>query len=181
MDRIRRISLFGGPGCGKSSTKSFLVNQLKKHGINVSEVDEWVKEWAYMKVDISGFDQLFVFANQLRKEELKLKNGEDFIVTDSPVFLPVYYSTKYGFDDWKNLAEISKSFDRQYPSLNIFLNRDGVKYREIGRWENEEEANVVDRDLQNLMDDHGIEYVTLKTVDEDEILNYMLENINGKS
>jgi hypothetical protein len=177
MSQIRRISLFGGPGCGKSRTKSFLVSQLKKQGVNVSEVDEWVKEWAYMKVEISGFDQLFIFANQLRKEELKLKNGENLIVSDSPVFLPVYYSIKYDFEGWQHLADITALFEQKYPSLNIFLDREGVEYRDVGRWETEEEADLVDEQLKNLLDDQGVEYVTLNTLDEDEILNYVLENI----
>ena len=37
------VNLFGGPGCGKSTTAAWLFNQLKERGINCEYVTEFPK------------------------------------------------------------------------------------------------------------------------------------------
>ena len=167
---FRRISLFGGPGCGKSTLASWLYGQLKMEGQDIELIREWVKEWAYMDIKIHGYDQLFIFAHQLRREELVLRNGVEMLITDSPVFLPVCYSKKYEFKDWESLANISKTFDEEYPSLNIFLGRDGIEYVDKGRYESYNEALEVDRMIHTAMRQCGMEVLTMNARNKEEIL-----------
>jgi thymidylate kinase len=174
---IRRISLLGGPGCGKSTTASWIYSQLKMDGKDVELIREWVKKWAYMGVQIDSFDQLLIFSQQLREEELVLKSGVDLVITDSPVFLPVCYSIKYKFREWEALAKISKYFDETYPSINIFLTREGIEYVDEGRYETKDEAIAVDNLILSYMDKVGVNYIKMPAMQKERILEYVKREI----
>jgi len=87
MEKIRRICLFGGPGCGKSTTAAYVYSQLKRLGCSVELIQEYVKAWAYEKREVTSFDQVYLLAKQIRMEDLALRNGVKFVVTDSPVYM----------------------------------------------------------------------------------------------
>ena len=72
--KIKRINFLGGACCGKSTVAPYIYSQLKMRGYKASLAQEYVKEWAYLKRDATGFDQMLVFANQLNREELPLKS-----------------------------------------------------------------------------------------------------------
>ena len=56
-----RISLFGGPGSGKSTTAARLFSELKERHYSVEHVSEYVKSWTYMNRKPKGFDQVYIF------------------------------------------------------------------------------------------------------------------------
>lgn len=41
------VNLFGGPGCGKSTTMARLFADLKTRGLNVEMVSEFAKDLVY--------------------------------------------------------------------------------------------------------------------------------------
>jgi nicotinamide riboside kinase len=159
---FRRINLYGGAGLGKSSLASHIFSQLKQQNYRVELVQEYVKSWAYENRQISKFDQLYIFAQQLRREDIVLKaNREQIVVTDSPIPMIVCYSEVYDFPNCNCLKEISKNFEEDYPSLNFFLERRDCPFDPCGRYETYEGAKEMDNRIRSFLDDNHIDYMPL--------------------
>lgn len=56
------INLWGGPGCGKSTTMARIFSELKVKGYNVEMVSEFAKDLVYEKRDETMKDELYIFA-----------------------------------------------------------------------------------------------------------------------
>lgn len=142
--RYRRVSFYAGPGCGKSTMAYRSMSFLKSKGIECEFVSEHVKDWAYSNQRPGGFDQVFLFGTQLRKEDILLRSGVDVTVTESPPFLAVCYGIVQGLPEITSLIPIAQAFEKQYPSLNFIIRRKGAKYSSLGRYESHKEAKKMD-------------------------------------
>lgn len=159
--RPLRICLHGGPGTGKSSLAAWLVGELKFRGLPVELVDEYVKAWAWQKIPVQGFDQLYLFAKQLRREEILLRNGQS-IITDSPLLIILAYSQKYSPELVEPLRQIAWQFERKYRSLNFYLTRPRADYNPAGRYETPEELAEADWRIKAILQ---AETHAFKTID----------------
>src|SRR4051812_15213434 len=83
------INLWGGPGCGKSTTAAGLFHRLKIHHESVELVTEYAKDlcWEGRK---PPFDALSILAEQAKRQR-RLAGKVRFIITDSPLPLPIIY------------------------------------------------------------------------------------------
>ena len=155
---IRRINLYGGPGTGKSTTASDLFAEFKRMCVDSSVdtqfelIQEFVKEWAWEGKSPEGFDQVFIFANQQRKEEIPLRGGVDHVFTDSPLFLGAAYARKYHSRTFNSLISLAELHEETYPGLHIFLDRGDRPYVGKGRYEDEEKARRMDDYIRSLLD-----------------------------
>lgn len=175
---IKRINLLSGPCAGKSTIAAYVYAQLKSDGHHIELIQEYVKEWAYEGRKITSMDQVYLFAKQLRREDLVLRSDKiECIVTDSPLALIIYYSMHYEFNSWKNIQAIADEFELQHPSLNIFLERDNIPYSNIGRYETYDEALKVDRGLLNYLDTHIIPYHRINSRNWDGIMNLIATHL----
>lgn len=182
MSKIRRINLFGGPGVGKSTIaaglfygfKNLISNNIIQ--MNVEQVQEYVKNWAYEKKSIIGFDQVYTFAKQLHKEEILLRNGVDIIITDSPLLLSAVYSKRYHSPGWEQLFEITKLFEQKYPSLDIVIDRNDKLYCQHGRYQNRSEAEIIDNEIVSFLSEKkkGYCHSSLEEINEHGIEEYSL-------
>ena len=166
-----RICFYAGANAGKSTVSPGVLHQLKKKGYNVEGVSEYIKKWAYEKKIPRSYDQLYIFAKQLNSEDFFLQYGVEHIVTDSPVFLQAYYARKFGFPQWEQLVEIAQGFEAANPAFNIFLDREGIEWVQLGRYETEEEAIENDKQLQLFMKEHVGDFTTCKSVDFEGIMS----------
>jgi len=171
--KIRRINIFGGPGCGKSTASAFVFSNLKSGGYEVELVDEHVKSWAYENRKINSFDQSYLFARQMRKEFLVLNNSNNCIITDSPIIMSVCYAMRYGFKKWGCLQEIATEFESEYPSINIFLKRENCKYEQEGRYENFEEAVFMDETIIDYLSKINLDVHAFKFDDHKNIIDFV--------
>jgi len=157
--KIRRICLFGGPGSGKSTTAAWLFASLKMKHYNIELVQEYVKTWAIENRPPKSFDQVYLLAKQMRKEDIVLRNNVDLIVTDSPVFLSTCYAKKYSSPGWKSLMDLAVEFDGTYPPLNIVIGRDHSSYKPgEGRFQTYEEAVEMDVCIKDTLTSAGCTY-----------------------
>ena len=150
------INFYGGPGSGKSTAAAQLYYLMKRDGLSVELVREYVKDWAYEARTMSTYDQIYFLGKQVRRESM-LYGKVDWIVTDSPVMMNLYYAQRYCP---RQLAEgvraATLSFYHQaeidnHKHLHVFLNRT-KPYISEGRYQTEAEAKEIDTGIKSVLD-----------------------------
>jgi hypothetical protein len=168
-----RCNLWAGAGSGKSVAASFVYSALKQKKYNIELAGEFIKAWAYEGKIPKSFDQVFVFGSQVHTEDTFLQAGVDHVITDSPVLMQIFYARKYNFPCWQSLLEVAQAFETTYPSLNIFLDREGIEYKSEGRYEDEAQAKANDSEMKSFMECYLPEYKVLRSIDLDKIVEYV--------
>lgn len=168
------INLFGGPGCGKSTTASRIFSHLKMNGYKCELVTEFAKDLTWRKNFKELSNQIYVFGEQHNRLH-QLKNEVEVIVTDAPLLLSLIYSPKdlLPYLEPLVLHEINK-----FDNLNILLSRT-KKYMQYGRSQSEDEAKQIDNITKNILEKFNINYNNFN-YPIDEKLNELLEIINHK-
>lgn len=153
------ISLYSGPGSGKSTLSAELYAIMKYKHLSVEMVREVAKEWAFDNRKIGPFDQISIIGEQIKRES-SLFGQVNYIITDSPVALGAFY-----FEHNHNQMFMSDMVEQYYKFCNknnikfknFFLTRQSY-YEQHGRFETRSEAKVVDAGLQLFMDTCGYKY-----------------------
>jgi len=150
----KRICLFGGPNAGKSVLAAELFAELKKRGYKIELVTEYIKLWAWQKLKPTSWDQFYILAKQIHNEDVILRNG-GHIITDVPLWLIYTYCKWWKTDYTSDLAPLIETFDRQYPNtINIFINREDLPYKDEGRYHTKQEAEDIDYETWITICDH---------------------------
>ena len=178
MGKTIVINLFGAPGSGKSTAMAYIFAKLKMRGVNCEMAPEFAKE-LYFEENLTAFrNQPYIFGTQYYRV-CRLLNKVDVIVTDSPVFVSVYYNNlnfaKDEFSDY--VIQTSKTFNNR----NYYLNR-VTKYDTNGRHQSEEQAKEVGNTLLSLFEKNDIEFTYADSRPEtlDKIVDEIVEEINNK-
>lgn len=146
------VNLVAGPGAGKSTTAAATFAELKLRGVNCELVTEYAKELVWGETVATLGNQVYIMAKQYHRL-WRLRDKVDVIVTDSPLFLSVYYGVKESQTFKELTVELFNTFD----NITWFLNR--VKtYTPVGRLQTEDEARMIDIALWNLLVDHKIDF-----------------------
>ena len=177
---IRRINLMGGAGCGKSITANYLRAQLSFKGLDVELVDEQIKDWTYYGRSPKSCDTFCLQGKQMEKEDIRLRSGVDFIVSDSPLFLQYFYAWYHKVPMTKPMLIASKEFDKMYKPLHIFVEREDSFYNEVGRYEKLSEAKQIDDLIKGQMAFHDVPFVSLSCLKQDDIVDYVMEMIKSE-
>lgn len=149
--KTKVINLYGGPGTGKSTTAAHLFALLKLHGYNSELVTEFAKERVWGRDFEVLKDQIYVFGEQQHRIQ-RLIGKVDYIVTDSPILLSLYYGSHLSEAFQTLVLETHAKTD----SINIFLNR--VKpYNPNGRTQTQEQAEAIDVAIMDVLDANLIE------------------------
>lgn len=165
---FRRVCLFAGPGAGKSTLALRIASFLKTRGIHSELVPEWVKGWAYQNIPIQGFDQVYIFARQIREEEIVLRSSPNIVVvSDCPPLMTVSYAQRNVPGIWKSLRDIAMEYEHQYPALNFFVDRKDLSYRRDGRYEDAKDAMDMDNRIKSMLERQGMPF-DLVGFDDDE-------------
>jgi nicotinamide riboside kinase len=174
------VCLYGGPGSGKSTTAAGLFYHLKMHGYNCELNREYVKDWVWEGRTFDEGDQTYFFAKQSRKERILIRNGLDFVITDSPLILTHFYGLKY---DWLeqnfNTSEIMlqhhHAFCKKYGyKVEHFILKRTKDYNPAGRNQTEAEARIFDAEIQALLDAKGIKYTVVEGSPVETIIQKLL-------
>ena len=125
---------------------------MKQQGINCEMAREFAKDVVWERNFSVLQDQIYVFGEQQHRLR-RLKGKVDYIITDSPLLLSLFYG--------KHLSEAFKTLvleeHHRYDNINIYLNR--VKpYNPNGRTQTEEEAQAVDVAIGDILDSNLIDY-----------------------
>ena len=178
---IRRISLLSGPCSGKSTVAADMYSRLKRQGYNIELVTEYAKDWAYEGRTINEYDQLELYSTQLAREYRVLKSNENVvIITDSPTLLAIPYAIRYNFPCIESLEIIEDQFEKEFPSINIFLERGNCPYTQAGRYEDHKRAKQMDNMIKNYLEVNLRSFIELPYDNYDEIYNIILDFLGGR-
>lgn len=181
----RRIGLFGGPGSGKSTLMAWLFSELKSRQIEIEMVPEWIKHWTYENKIPKGYDQIYVYGNVIQQEELALRSGKtEIVIADAPLLINIYYGIWFGAPGMKYLTAITRLFEKDYPSLNIFLKRANFEFSDIARFHSEEQSKHIDAEMLNFLrekyDSGDITHLKFfEPKEKENILNHILIKLKG--
>lgn len=172
--KIRRICLYGGPGAGKSLTATNIRAQLGFKGYDIELVDEVIKDWTYIPRVPASCDSIFLLASQIEKEDIRLRAGVDFIVSDSPLMLQYFYAKWHDVPLQTPMLQATIEFEKLYPSINIFVEREDKFYSEVGRYEKLDEAKKIDDAIKEVLSDNGFDFSSFSCLSQDSIIDFLL-------
>jgi hypothetical protein len=150
------VNFFGAPGSGKSTSAAGVFYKLKIAGIESELVTEYAKDIVWEESLKTLHNQIFVFANQHHRI-YRCLGKVDVIITDSPINLGIIYGKMYNGHISPHLEELIKTEFLAQKSYNVFLKRNH-KYNTKGRYQTEDEANIIDVKIAEMLIDHNIEY-----------------------
>jgi thymidylate kinase len=169
------VNLWGGPGCGKSTTMAAIFTEFKIKGYNVEMVSEFAKDLVYEKRDETMKDELYIFAKQNHRL-FRVKDKVDIIVTDRPLPLTCVYDEVYGKND-KALHELVRNTFKEYNNINIFLNFNEENYKKEGRLQEKTEAlDLHEKIMQELIKNQE-SYLVAENNKIKDIINYIEEEL----
>lgn len=172
------INLWGGPGCGKSTTMARIFSELKVKGYNVEMVSEFAKDLVYEKRDETMKDELYIFAKQNHRL-FRVKDKVDIIVTDRPLPLTCVYDEVYGKND-RSLRELVRKTFREYDNINILLEFNTDNYKKEGRLQDQEEALNLHHKITDELSLYTIKYLDTSSHSIDKIMNYVEKKLKEK-
>ena len=156
------INLFGASGSGKSTTAMGLTYFLRLGGHKVEYVNEYAKDLVYEESTHKLKHQLYVFAKQLKKQDVLLNKDLDYIITDSPILLSYFYGEKYNTNlvGFKEL--VMNSFTAQ-DNINFFIKRN-VPFDPSLRLQDEAESDNDSKDLLNMLHTLNVDVTTVDSL-----------------
>lgn len=169
----RVINFCGGPGAGKSTLAGELFGWMKRRRVNCEYVSEFAKDLTWRGDHVSLDDQIFVTATQ-HNRIYTLLNQVEYIITDSPIFLGLFYvGDGYKKFDIEYPDDVHYAFDKlvnalyaQYSNINFLVDRNDREYIEAGRNQTEEEAKIIDNEVEKLLIQNGFPYTKVSSLDE---------------
>lgn len=169
------INFIGGPGCGKSVTAARLFVDLKTRtkGLKIEYLQEYVKPlvWKIQSGDphfTEAADEALNNQRQIANEiyqilKIMSKSNLDIIITDGTIFHGMYYNkVNQGntSDPVKTEKFILEKF-KEFKNYNILVKRNNLEYEQEGRQQNYQEAQEVDKGLEQALQKNEIPYQTL--------------------
>jgi hypothetical protein len=174
------VSLYGGPGVGKSTVAALVFGDLKQAGINVEFVSEIAKGFTWEERWHTLGHQPYVISKQLRDYD-RLYGKVDCIVTDTSSLLGLIYGSE------QHTPEVTHAFRswivadwRARRTLNVFLQRnDEGDYQTAGRKESVGDALVLDGRIWQMLMSNNIPVMECPAYgSKDEIVEEVMRCLN---
>ena len=150
------VNLFGGPGTGKSSTAAGLFSELKWRGHTTEMALEFAKGKVWERSTAVLNNQIYVFGKQ-HHLIWRLRDQVEVVITDAPLLLSLIYGAE---NTSKQFHELVLHEHWELRNLNVFLERLKA-YDPKGRLQTEEEAKIIDRQVQTMLEDAGESYMVM--------------------
>lgn len=167
------ISMYGGPGAGKSTSAAYMYYLLKAAGENTELVREYVKDWAWEGRKIDTYDQIYFLGKQARHESM-LFGKVKWLVTDSPIFMNYFYAQLYSPRKLAEgvkaavLAFYDQTIEDGHKHHHVLLHRT-KPYMQEGRYQNEKEALSIDDGVERMLKNLKIPGVIHCNSDEESL------------
>lgn len=161
---MKVINLFGGPGCGKSTTAAGLFYHMKMEHRNVELITEYAKDLVYSDtLNVLKNNQEFIFAEQNRRQHI-LEKHVDWAITDSPLLLSHFYGKEHVRSNQEAFLRFVTATFNLYDNVNFFLERP-TQYSEKGRDRTLAQSIEIDNALIAILDAEGAKFTRVETDD----------------
>ena len=170
------VNLFGAPGAGKSTGAAYVFSKLKMAGVNAELVTEFAKDKVWEESKAVFDNQAYIFGKQYFRIS-RCYDKVDVIVTDSPLLLSILYNHDIVLGETFN-ALVRRVFG-SFNNLNFLLTR--VKgYNPAGRFQTEQESDILALQLEGLLKQERVEYLNVPGSIEgyDQIVEDIINEIN---
>lgn len=148
------VNLFGVPSAGKSTGAAYIFSQLKMKGINAELVTEFAKDKVWENNTEVFKNQAYLFGKQSYRLS-RCKDKVDVIVTDSPLPLSIFYNNNPSLTE--NFNKSVMDVFNSYNNINYLLLRT-KPYNPSGRFQTEEESDVLKQPMIDLLENRNIGY-----------------------
>lgn len=176
-----RIGICGPPGAGKSTTAAGLFYACKRKGIKIELVQEFVREELNKGFQLEGLgDQLRIYVKQKEREDI-IPDTIDVLVTDSPIYLSLYYALDYarknGYNRSENILFLLEQIfkERKRYDILIMLKRTKPFVNDGTRYQTEAESDKIYDELLTLFSLLGIGVLMLD--DSDDVVDKIMKLI----
>lgn len=177
MDRKQTliINLVAGPCAGKSTSAAELFATLKKMNISCELVSEYIKEEIYKENKSISNNQVAIFGNEVYSLDNKI-GKVDVIVHDGSLLNNIVYDPEHDAEFKKFIIY----WFNKYENLNFYIKRGNIKFETYGRLHNQDEAKELDKIVDNVHKDAGVEYHIVRSkTSVKEMLPIVLEKLNA--
>ena len=89
------------------------------------------------------------------------------------------YATRNNDPFKDELISLAMKFNKLYPSIDIFLDRDGIPYKKEGRYEDYEAALSTDKVIEEVLHEHLPSFKIFKTRERQQILEHIVKIITA--
>lgn len=154
------LSLYGGPGTGKSTTAALLFAAYKQAGVNVELAHEVAKDYTWEGAHGKLGFQALIAAEQMWRYE-RLDSKVDLIITDTSTLLSLVHAKG------RNATEAFRAWVvddyRRRNTINVFLRRNHARaYNPHGRRQSEDSAKSMDTSIRRMLQQYGIDHLEVE-------------------
>lgn len=161
---MKVINLFAGPGAGKSTTAAGVFHELKIAGANAELVGEFAKDLTWEGRHGALQNQLYVLGKQYQRLD-RLRGQVDIVVIDSPLMLSCVYLPRVikdgASEEWLRFRSLigatAKAAFNTFDNINFMVRRN-KPYNPKGRGQTEDEARVIDREMEEMLRKEQLPY-----------------------
>jgi hypothetical protein len=156
------INFISGPGCGKSVCASLVFAELKMMHLKAEYVQEYAKSLIYEQRFEELNNQYNVSMSQYKSIKA-VSEVVDFVVTDSPLLLGIYYNRTYP-DNVCNVQKVENILINklsEFQNIYIFLERNHkFDFETSGRVHTHAQSIQIDEDLKKMLTEFNLPYKT---------------------
>ena len=167
------VNLYGAPGSGKSTGAAYIFSKLKMAGVDAELVTEFAKDKVWEESKAPFDNQAYMFGKQYFRIS-RCADKVDVIVTDSPLPLSIFYNSTEILG--KEFNEMVMKVANSYERMDYLIHR-CKPYNPNGRFQTEEESNMLAEKLEKFLDFYEIDFKDVKgsIEDYDKIVEEILE------
>ena len=154
--KLTVINMFGGAGCGKSTTAYYLTGDMKCANLKVELIHEIAKDCVWERWSHMFGEQDWMFANQNHLLRRLVSHDIDYAVVDSSILLSLFYTPHDFPQSFKRF--VVDAFN-SYDNINIFIKRNpDLPYIQAGRNQTLDEAKLIDDEIYQYFVDNKINH-----------------------
>ena len=172
------VNFFGGPCVGKSTLSAELFVRLKKMGLEAVLVGEYVKDCIESNKLEELDNELYIFAEQVRRLRRHDAAGVDVAICDWPLLNAVVYDSMNfpGEPEW--FTDLVFNEFITYANLNYYILRSPeIEYSTAGRVHNAIDALVIDTKVEKMLKATSTKHTRINNASVELVMQAVLRKI----